>query len=100
MPFAAVTSCLFFFFFQAEDGIRDGDEDWSSDVCSSDLPFFLPPPWILFLPSAASDPVCSVLLKTFAFPVFFHFPDFFLFLPVPSAAALLIRNRTDRKSVV
>src|SRR5215813_15536223 len=25
-----------FFFFQAEDGIRDAD-DWSSDVCSSDL---------------------------------------------------------------
>src|SRR2546422_6693560 len=25
----------FFFFFQAEDGIRD--VDWSSDVCSSDL---------------------------------------------------------------
>src|SRR2546421_9327269 len=29
---------LFFFFFQAEDGIRDPDRDWSSDVCSSDLP--------------------------------------------------------------
>src|ERR1039458_10589088 len=26
-----------FFFFQAEDGIRDGLSDWSSDVCSSDL---------------------------------------------------------------
>src|SRR2546422_1929083 len=26
-----------FFFFQAEDGIRDGSRDWSSDVCSSDL---------------------------------------------------------------
>src|SRR3989475_5428141 len=26
------------FFFQAEDGIRDFDCDWSSDVCSSDLP--------------------------------------------------------------
>ena len=25
------------FFFQAEDGIRDGGRDWSSDVCSSDL---------------------------------------------------------------
>ena len=25
-------------FFQAEDGIRDSDRDWSSDVCSSDLP--------------------------------------------------------------
>ena len=25
------------FFFQAEDGIRDGTCDWSSDVCSSDL---------------------------------------------------------------
>jgi len=28
---------LFFFFFQAEDGIRDIGGDWSSDVCSSDL---------------------------------------------------------------
>src|SRR3712207_8865195 len=28
----------FFFFFQAEDGIRDIGRDWSSDVCSSDLP--------------------------------------------------------------
>src|ERR1039457_7360094 len=28
---------LFFFFFQAEDGIRDLQGDWSSDVCSSDL---------------------------------------------------------------
>src|SRR5256886_10203110 len=28
---------LLFFFFQAEDGIRDFDCDWSSDVCSSDL---------------------------------------------------------------
>src|SRR3712207_7507227 len=27
----------FFFFFQAEDGIRDIGGDWSSDVCSSDL---------------------------------------------------------------
>src|SRR6266508_6510454 len=27
----------FFFFFQAEDGIRDGHVNWSSDVCSSDL---------------------------------------------------------------
>src|SRR3546814_1540726 len=26
-----------FFFFQAEDGIRDAIRDWSSDVCSSDL---------------------------------------------------------------
>src|SRR5690554_7479370 len=25
------------FFFQAEDGIRDADVNWSSDVCSSDL---------------------------------------------------------------
>src|SRR5213595_1058007 len=25
------------FFFQAEDGIRDTEGDWSSDVCSSDL---------------------------------------------------------------
>src|SRR5947207_4053121 len=29
--------CLFFFFFQAEDGIRDHCVTWSSDVCSSDL---------------------------------------------------------------
>src|SRR5690349_21999580 len=28
---------FFFFFFQAEDGIRDPLRDWSSDVCSSDL---------------------------------------------------------------
>src|SRR2546430_4166870 len=28
---------MIFFFFQAEDGIRDYN-DWSSDVCSSDLP--------------------------------------------------------------
>src|SRR5690606_2131195 len=28
---------VFFFFFQAEDGIRDFSRDWSSDVCSSDL---------------------------------------------------------------
>src|SRR5438034_2787477 len=28
---------VFFFFFQAEDGIRDSLCDWSSDVCSSDL---------------------------------------------------------------
>src|SRR5438270_11665629 len=27
-----------FFFFQAEDGIRDLTVTWSSDVCSSDLP--------------------------------------------------------------
>src|SRR3989475_4799841 len=30
-----------FFFFQAEDGIRDFDCDWSSDVCSSDLPLLI-----------------------------------------------------------
>src|SRR3712207_7761618 len=30
-------SLYFFFFFQAEDGIRDIGVDWSSDVCSSDL---------------------------------------------------------------
>src|SRR5688572_31046059 len=29
--------CSHVFFFQAEDGIRDFDCDWSSDVCSSDL---------------------------------------------------------------
>src|SRR5256886_13014500 len=29
------------FFFQAEDGIRYFDCDWSSDVCSSDLEFTL-----------------------------------------------------------
>src|SRR5690349_23230917 len=28
---------FFFFFFQAEDGIRDLYVTWSSDVCSSDL---------------------------------------------------------------
>src|SRR3712207_8555110 len=28
---------VFFFVFQAEDGIRDNWRDWSSDVCSSDL---------------------------------------------------------------
>src|SRR5438876_1578337 len=28
---------FYFFFFQAEDGIRDGRVTWSSDVCSSDL---------------------------------------------------------------
>src|SRR3712207_7042639 len=28
---------IFFFFFKAEDGIRDIGGDWSSDVCSSDL---------------------------------------------------------------
>src|SRR2546428_1576662 len=32
-----VNVSLIFFFFQAEDGIRDSDRDWSSDVCSSDL---------------------------------------------------------------
>src|SRR5947209_11855071 len=33
-----MTCCYFiFFFFQAEDGIRDYWRDWSSDVCSSDL---------------------------------------------------------------
>src|SRR5689334_23586237 len=30
-------ACSRVFFFQAEDGIRDGNCDWSSDVCSSDL---------------------------------------------------------------
>src|SRR5436305_5152011 len=29
--------CLRCFFFPAEDGIRDADVTWSSDVCSSDL---------------------------------------------------------------
>src|SRR5690625_7061761 len=28
---------MFSFFFQAEDGIRDGHVTWSLDVCSSDL---------------------------------------------------------------
>src|SRR3989454_1333493 len=32
-------SLLFFFFFQAEDGIRDYKVTGSSDVCSSDLIF-------------------------------------------------------------
>src|SRR6266436_1630635 len=31
------TVFMFFFFFQAEDGIRDVAVTWSSDVCSSDL---------------------------------------------------------------
>src|SRR5216683_1958378 len=31
------TALLLFFFFQAEDGIRDLIVTWSSDVCSSDL---------------------------------------------------------------
>src|SRR5690242_21399728 len=35
----SVVFVLFFFFFQAEDGIRDLTCDWSSDVCSSDLRF-------------------------------------------------------------
>src|SRR2546422_5398986 len=34
---ALATGSLLFFFFQAEDGIRDCSRDWSSDVCSSDL---------------------------------------------------------------
>src|SRR6056300_1434285 len=39
--FRAIVSVLippdrFFFFFQAEDGIRYSECDWSSDVCSSD----------------------------------------------------------------
>src|SRR4029434_3180337 len=33
-----VCRLVFFFFFQAEDGRRDSSVDWSSDVCSSDLP--------------------------------------------------------------
>ena len=33
----AVVLMELFFFFQAEDGIRDDLVDWSSDVCSSDL---------------------------------------------------------------
>src|SRR5690554_7775744 len=39
----SLTFIYFFFFFQAEDGIRDADVNWSSDVCSSDLtvaPFY------------------------------------------------------------
>src|SRR5205807_3073501 len=36
-PVKEGTLSLFFFFFQAEDGIRDLQGDWSSDVCSSDL---------------------------------------------------------------
>src|SRR5215203_4879599 len=35
--FLVSASTGFFFFFQAEDGIRDYWRDWSSDVCSSDL---------------------------------------------------------------
>src|SRR5690606_40506941 len=33
-----LTVFVVFFFFQAEDGIRDFHVTWSSDVCSSDLP--------------------------------------------------------------
>src|SRR6266403_2349309 len=33
-----IQDLAYFFFFQAEDGIRDPLRDWSSDVCSSDLP--------------------------------------------------------------
>src|SRR6056297_4293124 len=33
----ALNEVIAFFFFQAEDGIRDLRSDWSSDVCSSDL---------------------------------------------------------------
>jgi len=49
----------FFFFFQAEDGIRDW-RDWSSDVCSSDL-----------LSShgranIGSDPSLAALMKNFS----------------------------------
>src|SRR5256885_2402663 len=32
-----VSAAALSFFFQAEDGIRDLQGDWSSDVCSSDL---------------------------------------------------------------
>src|SRR5437762_8808424 len=32
-----LNNLLYFFFFQAEDGIRDTSVTWSSDVCSSDL---------------------------------------------------------------
>ena len=32
-----IRSRRYLFFFQAEDGIRDSPEYWSSDVCSSDL---------------------------------------------------------------
>src|SRR5256884_6089821 len=35
--FTKILPDVFFFFFQAEDGIRDCSRDWSSDVCSSDL---------------------------------------------------------------
>src|SRR2546421_7427296 len=69
-----VVICSFFFFFQAEDGIRDlivtgvqtcalpissrrrhtrSDRDWSSDVCSSDLEL-----------QSRSDLVCRLLLVT------------------------------------
>src|SRR3712207_654672 len=37
MVLCKYVECLYFFFFQAEDGIRDIGRDWSSDVCSSDL---------------------------------------------------------------
>src|SRR3712207_8390044 len=38
-------SFSFYFFFQAEDGIRYIGVDWSSDVCSSDLSRMRPPRW-------------------------------------------------------
>src|SRR5258706_9372805 len=63
-----IISFVFFFFFQAEDGIRDLVSDWSSDVCSSDLEFHLNvadlrrrlPEFAIGNPSAAlNNPVCG-----------------------------------------
>src|SRR5439155_11869350 len=47
------------FFFQAEDGIRDGPRDWSSDVCSSDL--------IVFLIFTMAIAIISGMRKTIAY---------------------------------
>src|SRR3712207_6919845 len=57
-----VTSCVVFFFFQAEDGIRDIGVDWSSDVCSSDLayPFRKPAKMEAFVDAVLDAPPVRV----------------------------------------
>src|SRR5207248_6116130 len=62
-----VTSYFSFFFFQAEDGIRDPYGDWSSDVCSSDL---APQPPVAAVPSPpkADSSVLKGLQSTQSFP--------------------------------
>src|SRR6266568_4043628 len=70
MPFV-----LFFFFFQAEDGIRDGTVTWSSDVCSSDL----------FLSRTGSLECPDQLVVDFDPPDADHFGD-------ACEAALLLRD--------